>query len=216
MTTTLPANGFAKLLATENISVMYDGGATTATFDTESRVLRMPLWKDMSRSTERHADRSRSGIHALFTKMNAAEIVAFLKSVDSKHMDRVMQYLNVVEDARIDRLIQRKFPDLRKDYRVGYPEMMDRGFFGPMDADLATYSLVDRINLNYKTDLNVPFDVVEQDFISRIDACETLDEVLDIVRDVYEYAQVHDSETVTPDMDMEGEDDADAGDGASG
>ena len=214
MTMTLPANGFAKLLATENIDVRYDGGATTATFDTETRVLTMPMWKDMSRRLNDMLIGHEVG-HALFTTMNAAEIVAFLKSVDSKHMDRVMQYLNVVEDARIDRLIQRKFPGLRKDYRVGYPEMMDRGFFGPMDADLATYSLVDRINLNYKTDLSVPFDTVEQDFIARIDACETLDEVLDIVRDVYEYAQQHDSETVTPDM-QQGAGDADAGDGPQG
>ena len=215
MTMTLPANGFAKLLATENIDVRYDGGATTATFDTETRVLTMPMWKDMSRRLNDMLIGHEVG-HALFTTMNAAEIVAFLKSVDSKHMDRVMQYLNVVEDARIDRLIQRKFPGLRKDYRAGYPEMMDRGFFGPMDADLATYSLVDRINLNYKTDLSVPFDTVEQDFIARIDAVETLDEVLDIVRDVYEYAQQHDSETVTPDMDMESEDDADAGEDDEG
>ena len=172
----------------------------------------MPMWKDMSRQLNDMLIGHEVG-HALFTAMNAAEIVAFLKSVDSKHMDRVMQYLNVVEDARIDRLIQRKFPGLRKDYRAGYPEMMTRGFFGPMDADLAEYSLVDRINLNYKTDLNVPFDVVEQEFISRIDDVEDLDEVLEIVRDVYEYAQVHDSETVTPDMDMENEDGADAGEG---
>ena len=134
MTMTLPANGFAKLLATENIDVRYDGGATTATFDTETRVLTMPMWKDMSRQLNDMLIGHEVG-HALFTAMNAAEIVAFLKSVDSKHMDRVMQYLNVVEDARIDRLIQRKFPNLRKDYWVGYPEMMDRGFFGPMDAD---------------------------------------------------------------------------------
>ena len=202
MTTTLPANGFAKLLATENISVMYDGSATTATFDTESRVLRMPMWKDMSRRLNDMLIGHEVG-HALFTKMSADDIVTFLKSVDSQHMDRVMQYLNVVEDARIDRLIQRKFPGLRKDYRAGYPEMMERGFFGPMDADLDSYSLVDRINLNYKTDMTVPFDVVEQEFIARIDDVEDLDEVLEIVRDVYEYAQVHDSETVTPDWDMD-------------
>ena len=213
MTSTLPANGFAKLLATENISVMYDSNAVTATFDTESRVLRMPLWKDMSRRLNDMLIGHEVG-HALFTKMSADEIVEFLTSVDANHTDRVMQYLNVVEDARIDRLIQRKFPGLRKDYRAGYPEMMTRGFFGPMDADLAEYSLVDRINLNYKTDLNVPFDAVEQEFISRIDDVEDLDEVLEIVRDVYEYAQVHDSETVTPDMDMdESEDGADAGEG---
>jgi len=223
MTSTLPANGFAKLLATENISVMYDATASTATFDTEHRVLRMPMWKDMSRRLNDMLIGHEVG-HALFTTMSADDIVTFLKSVDSQHMDRVMQYLNVVEDARIDRLIQRKFPGLRKDYRAGYPEMMERGFFGPMDADLDSYSLVDRINLNYKTDLNVPFDVVEQEFIARIDDVEDLDEVLEIVRDVYEYAQVHDSETVTPDWDMdtgmpgdeEGEDQQESGQDATG
>jgi len=217
MTTTLPANGFAKLLATEDISVMYDAKATTATFDTEARVLRMPMWKDMSRRLNDMLIGHEVG-HALFTTMNAADIHTFLTSVDSKNMSRVMQYLNVVEDARIDRLIQRKFPGLRKDYRVGYPEMKERGFFGPMDADLDSYSLVDRINLNYKTDMTIPFDTVEQDFISRIDDVEDLDEVLEIVRDIYEYAQVHDSETVTPDMETpegesgeEGEDQQESG-----
>ena len=42
------SSGFAKLLATEDITVLVDSAAPTACFDVESRTLTMPVWPNMS------------------------------------------------------------------------------------------------------------------------------------------------------------------------
>ena len=42
------SSGFARLLATENISVRVDSSAPTAAFNVESRELIMPVWENMS------------------------------------------------------------------------------------------------------------------------------------------------------------------------
>ena len=39
---------FARVLATENIHVVHDGKAETASFNTASRTLRLPRWQEMS------------------------------------------------------------------------------------------------------------------------------------------------------------------------
>ena len=40
----------AGLLATENLSVVHDPEAKTASFDLKNRVLTLPVWQDMSNS----------------------------------------------------------------------------------------------------------------------------------------------------------------------
>ena len=40
-------DSFARVLATENIHVLHDGKASTASFNTQSRVLTLPRWESM-------------------------------------------------------------------------------------------------------------------------------------------------------------------------
>ena len=41
----------AKCMATEDLRVIHDANAETAYFDTENRVLCLPVWEDMSNAT---------------------------------------------------------------------------------------------------------------------------------------------------------------------
>ena len=91
----------AKLLASENLTVEH-GKFNTASFDVKNRVLRLPIWKEMSGSLYDLLVLHEVG-HALFTPAEGFH--------DAKgHGRGFKSYLNVVEDARIERKIKEKFP----------------------------------------------------------------------------------------------------------
>ena len=59
-------------------------------------------------------------------------------------------FMNVLEDARIERMMKVTYPGLRKSFFEGYKELWDQDFFGVKDQDPQTLSLIDRINLYFK------------------------------------------------------------------
>ena len=89
----------AKLLATENISVEHKK-VQTAYFDVKSRLLVLPIWKHMNNDITDLLISHEVG-HALFTPQSGWE-----KSVIEKKIPK--SFLNVIEDARIEKLIKRK------------------------------------------------------------------------------------------------------------
>ena len=105
-------------------------------------------------------------------------------------------YLNVVEDARIERKVNKKFPGIVKNFYKGYQELFDKDFFGVKDRDVNTLPLIDRINLHYKVGsmLNIQFSQTEQEFLKRIDVAETWDEVVSICRDLFDKASKDEEE----------------------
>lgn len=103
----------AKLLATENITVVQDK-VRTASFDVKNRVLTLPLWADVSTATEDHLIGHEVG-HALYTPLEGWHDAVCDKGANYK------SFLNVVEDARIEKLIQRKYPGLRTPVRQVIP-----------------------------------------------------------------------------------------------
>jgi hypothetical protein len=97
----------------------------------------------------------------------------------------------VVEDARIEKLMKRKYPGLRKSFAGGYQELNAKDFFDIAGDDLSTYSLIDRINLHFKVGASafIPFADNEQVFVTRTDEAETFDEVLQIAVDIYNFSK---------------------------
>ena len=198
----------AKLLASENLTVEH-GKFNTASFDTKNRVLRLPIWKEMSGSLYDLLVLHEVG-HALFTPEEGLH--------DAKdHGKGFKSFLNVVEDARIERKIKVKFPGGRRSFITGYDDLMKRDFFGIKGMDVDELNLIDRINLHYKigTHRTVSFSGEESVFIDRIDKANTWKEVVKICEDLYEYAKENESETdmsdhewenVTADDDEEDED----------
>jgi hypothetical protein len=186
----------AKLLASENLTVEH-GKFNTASFDTKNRVLRLPIWKEMSGSLYDLLVLHEVG-HALFTPEEGLH--------DAKgHGKGFKSYLNVVEDARIERKIKVKFPGGRRSFIDGYADLMERDFFGVKKEELIGLNLIDKINLHYKVGdhMNLTFSDEESVFVDRIDKANTWKEVVKICEDLYEYAKENESETDMSDHDWE-------------
>jgi hypothetical protein len=169
----------ARLLATENLVVEHRK-VPTASFDVERRVLTLPNW-DRASSTVYDLLVGHEVGHALFTPN---------EDWTAKHKCP-KDFINVVEDARIEKLMKRKYPGLRKSFAGGYRELNEADFFGIDGDDLDTYSLIDRINLHFKIGASamVPFADDEKVFVTRTDNAETFEEVCQIAVDMYEFSK---------------------------
>lgn len=171
----------AKLLATENLTVVR-AAVQTASFDIKSRVLTLPMWKEMTPEIEDMLVGHEVG-HALYTGEK------YIKPIEEN--PKMMEYLNVIEDVRIEKLIKRKYPGLRKRMNDGYKQLLDRDFFGISKMDLSDINLIDRINLYFKAgyQCGVKFDADEKVFVNRAERCESMEEVIELAQDIYDYAR---------------------------
>ena len=163
----------AKLLATENLTVEHRK-VSTACFDVEKRVLILPIWKNSSDTVYDLLVGHEVG-HALYTPN--ADVPGVSKA-----------FLNVLEDARIERMMKRTYPGLRKSFYEGYKELWDRDFFGVKDEDPENLSLIDRINLYFKGNPNTPFSEDEQVWVNRATYTQTFDDVIELARELWDYA----------------------------
>jgi len=185
----------ARLLASEDIDVQHQP-VETASFDIESRVLTLPMWDDMSNELYDMLV-GHEVAHALYTPSGVESLMSAIKSIDAnpRSWDIVKSYLNIVEDARIERLMQNRFPGLVTDFKRGYSQLMESGIFGDISSP-ADMGFVDRINLHFKLGrfIRVPFSNSEQVFIDRIDAADSWEEVVQISADLYNLADFQDEE----------------------
>jgi len=173
----------AKLLATENLRIEHQK-VLTAMFDLKNRTLILPIWKDMSPDLYDLLIGHEVG-HALFTPAQG-----WHGEIDARGMG-IKSYLNVLEDARIERKIKDKFPGIRRNFFAGYQELFENNFFGVKGYDLSKLRLIDRINLHYKVGsfLNAPFSADENQYLARVDALETWDDVAALAVELYELAK---------------------------
>jgi len=169
----------AKLLAAENITLEHRK-VPTAYFDLKERKVVLPMWKNMD------AD--------LYDMLIGHEVSHALNTPLEGWHDNVIEYgpaiksfLNVVEDARIERLIKEKFPGLVKNFYAGYRKLFNDDFFGVKDRDLSTLPLIDRINLHFKIGsmLGINFTDEEQVYVDRVANCQTWDEVVEVAHDLF-------------------------------
>jgi uncharacterized protein with von Willebrand factor type A (vWA) domain len=171
----------AKLLATENISVRR-ARTQTASFDVKSRVLTLPMWKEMSPVVEGMLVGHEVG-HALYTTEEYFEPI--------KNNPKIMGYLNILEDVRIEKLIKRKYPGIRKTMSEGYKELNEKDFFGVQKSDMNAMLLIDKINLYFKAGYGcgVKFSIGEKNFVDRAERTETVDDVLELANEIYAYSR---------------------------
>ena len=175
----------AKLLATENLTIEHRK-VSTAYFDVEKRILCLPIWKSASNTVYDLLVGHEVG-HALFTpadELNGAD----------------RSFVNVLEDARIERMMKVKYPGLRNTFFKGYQELWNDGFFGVSDGDIEQLSLIDRINLFFKGNASIEFEPSEQVYVDRAAVTKTFKDVLELARDMMDRAEQKDqeSEEITP------------------
>ena len=137
-------NTLAKLLAKEGITVQH-GNYETAYFDVENRVLGLPVWKDMDNLYDLLVGHEVG--HALFTPPEGWH------SATQEIPGCPRQFVNIIEDIRIEKLVQRSYPGLVLSFKKGYTNLHDRDFFkigGIVDILFSQFKLIDRINIKAK------------------------------------------------------------------
>lgn len=175
---------FARLLANENISIRR-GNYRTAFFDIEKRELGIPLWKDISKDEEDLFIGHEVG-HALETPLNG-----WHDSVTTLPIPR--SFVNVVEDIRIERKVQSKYPGLVSSFKRGYLGLLRRDFFGLSTlGEPNELSLIDRLNLKSKLrdHINIKFSPEEQPLVDQAMRVETFEDVIDACIAIHDFMKL--------------------------
>jgi hypothetical protein len=200
----------AKLMASEDINVEYRESATTAAFDTEGRTLIMPVLKDMTENSTDLFLGHEVG-HALYTPQGAIKEVV-------KKGNLFKGVVNIVEDARIEKMIQSKFPGLKSSFYKGYGDLMDRGFFDIKGQDVSDLNFIDRINIHFKigTRAGVEFSDEEMAIVDKISNLRSWDDTLKVSEELYGHCKDNAEEPNLGDEDFDfGDDDSDMEEGES-
>jgi len=170
----------ARLLATENLIVEHRK-VETAMFNVKDRVLTLPMW-DVASSNVYDMLVGHEVGHALYTPDKWGADFGVPQS-----------YLNVCEDARIEKLMKRKFPGLARNFYAGYKELSDADFFEIGDRALNTYALIDRINLYFKIGVHAgevfTWKPEEKVLVDLLGVAETFDDVVEVARKILQYTQ---------------------------
>ena len=170
----------AKLLAKENITVQH-GNFRTAFFDVNERVLGLPIWKDRGKDVYDLLVGHEVG-HALYTPADGWHGA-------TTELEVPRSYVNIVEDIRIERKIQTRYPGLVASFKRGYKVLFDENFFGTSDRPMESYGLMDRINIKAKLrDLvDVPFSAEEQPYVDMAFKAETFEDVIEACKALYNF-----------------------------
>jgi len=181
--TTETKSQLAKLLATENIRIEHKK-LPTAAFDPKNRVLYCPIWKDMTGYMYDLLMGHEVG-HALYTPADGWHDASCANGKNFK------AFLNVIEDARIEKKIKRKYPGLRPSFIRAYKELNEKDFFGLRGRDINEMSFINRLNLYTKSDYteSITFGAKEKDLVDRVRAVETWEDVLKITGEIFAYAK---------------------------
>ena len=100
----------AKLIATENIIIQHNK-VKTASFDVKNRVLTLPIFKEQKGDVYDMLI-AHECAHALWTPYEEWSSIC-----DDQEL---RAYVNVLEDTRIDKLIQNKYPGVVRNYQNGF------------------------------------------------------------------------------------------------
>ena len=167
----------ARLLATEDLVVEHKK-VETAQFNVQTRVLTLPLWDKASENVIDMLVSHEVG-HALYTP-------------DEEWWEEYEihpSFVNIVEDARIEKLMKRRYDGISKTFYKGYTELHNDDFFQVKKKNISEMMLADRVNLHYKigTYYDIPFNSDEMFFINKIDLCETFEDALKAAKALYDY-----------------------------
>lgn len=173
----------ARLLANENVAVEQTNHHT-AFFDVTNRVLGLPFWKDIDKDLYDLLVGHEIG-HALFTPADGWHSC----TTDIPGCPR--DYVNVVEDIRIEKKVLRKYPGLLASFMRGYQDLLNRDFFGLSKKEINSRSFMDRLNVFSKSRglVKVYFNEKEQPYVDMAMAVETWEDVLEACRKIYEFVK---------------------------
>ena len=182
LNTQISKSTLAKLLATENISVEYRK-VQTASFDIVNRRLTLPIMNDTTPEMTDLLVGHEVG-HALDTPQSYVESAKAGGSAFST-------FLNVIEDARIERRMKDRYPGLRKPMAIAYRQFTERDFFGIKGQDVNEFMLIDRINLHFKLGAiaGIKFNAEEMLYVKEVETADSFEQVKDITERLYDFCK---------------------------
>jgi len=165
----------------------------TACFNVHTRVLTLPMWEKATGTVYDLLVGHEVG-HALYTP-----------DEDWLQTHKVPpQFVNVVEDVRIEKLMKRRYAGLSKTFYNGYRELAEQDFFQIGDDDVKEYNLADKVNLYYKIGnfVDIPFaEFDEMPIVRMIGECETFSDVLIAAEFLYKFCKKKQEEEMKTPMD---------------
>ena len=170
----------AKLLATEDLMVEHRK-VETACFNVQTRVLTLPMWEKAS--------------NEVYDMLVGHEVGHALYTPDENWIkDRKIppQFVNIVEDVRIEKLMKRRYAGISKTFYRGYKELAEEDFFCLENEDVSKMNLADRVNLHFKIGSFCDISFQEHDempIVRMIDECETFEDVLLSAEVLYKFCK---------------------------
>lgn len=169
----------AKLLAEEDIHVVHKR-AETASFNVATRELVIPIFKDEISNDLYDLFVCHEVAHALWTPLD------MLDAIHEQGIDKSI--VNVLEDARIEKMFMDKYPGSVRNFKAGYKELVEKDFFGIANKDLSKLNIIDKINIFYKTGLG-EFTAEEKVLIDAVGQLKTPEDVISLAAKLCEYAK---------------------------
>ena len=169
----------AKLIATENIIIQHNK-VSTASFDVKDRVLTLPIFKEQSGDVYDMLI-AHECAHALYTPYKEWEGITD---------PELRAYVNVLEDTRIDKLIQAKYPGIVKNYMNGFDILETKNFFGLMGKDInKELMIIDKINLRSKSLNRLPFVFgdVDNKWLAKVDKIVTFEDTITLAKELLKF-----------------------------
>ena len=197
----------AKLLAEEDIFVVHKK-MDTAYFNAKSRELGLPIWKDEEMTKDIYDLMVCHEIaHALWTPLDMLEKAQVRKINHS--------FVNIVEDARIERMVQDRYPGSVAVFNRGYRDLTAKDFFGIADKDVSELNLIDRINLFFKKQ-KVEFTDEEKVWVKRVAETKTPEDVLNLSEELYAWMAENAPEEESKDEETMADPNGESGEGEEG
>lgn len=183
---------FAKALASENLSFSFDKNAETASFDTKSRHLILPVW-DVSETLQTMLIAHEIG-HALWTPYKESDELLKAAEAEGFHIPLLQRIANTVEDVRIEKLMKDKYPGTRRDFFLGYKEIVDTDMFSFSKVNFAEQTLLNKLNMHFKWGvpgfIDVPLDADEMEIADIIDNVVTFPQVIAVAKALYKHPKM--------------------------
>jgi hypothetical protein len=168
----------ARLLATEDLIVEHKK-VETACFNVHTRVLTLPMWEKASA--------------VVYDMLVAHEVshALYTPDEDMTSLGVPHQFINVVEDVRVEKLIKRRYMGLGKTFYGAYRDLQEQDFFCLENQDISSMNLADRVNLYYKVGhfVEVNFNEEEQELVNEIGDIETFEQTIELAKKLYEYCK---------------------------
>lgn len=178
----------ARIMAGEKLDVLH-GNYSTASFDPQNRVLRLPIWEDADRDVYNLLVTHEVG-HAMFTPED------WNHDLKEEIPGCPQVILNIVEDIRIEKLIRREYPGTYGMFVRAYQKMLNADRFGIKGIDPNTLGFLNKLNIHAKCGNLVPlaFDEDEEKMVDIAMQIETWDDTLRVTKLLAEFAEKRDQQ----------------------